>query len=167
MWVPFLSGNTTNGSCKSFTEDHNGQRQSTSKYNIFLPPNNHHPLHPGDFFKIFKYRIYSCERPRRSFNFGFSKQGGCLFEWGALSTEALIEYIKKTSNTSNLSLSSNNNSSNNNRIIKCLMFKILRKTPLFTKEKVALQAKLAVLQNFLCNSQMSDSFKWYFSNERL
>ena len=38
------------------------------------------------------------------------------------------------------------------------MFKILRKTPLFTKEKVA-QAKLAVLQNFLCNSQMSDSFK--------
>ena len=39
------------------------------------------------------------------------------------------------------------------------MFKILRKTPLFTKEKLALQAKLAALQNFLCNSQMSDSFK--------
>ena len=118
---------------------------------------------------IFKYRIYSCERPRRSFNFGFSKPRG----GGAYSSEALfrrrrsLNISKRHQNTSNLSLSSNNKSSNNNRRIKCLMFKILRKTPLFTKEKVALQAKLAALQNFLCNSQMSDSFKWYFSNERL
>ena len=84
---------------------------------------------------------------------------------GAYSSEALfrrkrsLNISKRHQNTSNLSLSSNNKSSNNNRRIKCLMFKILRKTPLFTKEKVALQAKLAALQNFLCNSQMSDSFK--------
>ena len=46
------------------------------------------------------YRIYSSERPRRSFNFRFSKEGGergYLFEAGALSKEALIKYIKKTS----------------------------------------------------------------------
>ena len=36
------------------------------------------------------YRIYSKERPGRSFNFKFS-------EGGAYSREALIEYIKKTS----------------------------------------------------------------------
>ena len=119
---------------------------------------------------IFKYRIYSCERSRRSFNFEFSKPGGGE---GAYSSEALfrrkrsLNISKRHQNTSNLSLSSNNDSSNNNRRIKCLMFKILRKTPLFTNEKVALQAKLAVLQNLLCNSQMSDSFKWYCSNERL
>ena len=113
---------------------------------------------------IFKYRIYSCERPRRSFNFGFSKPGGVLirvrrsFDGSAhwiyqkdikiLPTCLFRRTIRAV-------------------IIKCFMFKILRKTPLFTKEKVALQAKLAALQNFLCNSQMSDSFKWYFSNERL
>ena len=43
-----------------------------------------------------KYRIHSSERPGHSFNSEFSK-GGCLFEGGALSREALIEYIKETS----------------------------------------------------------------------
>ena len=46
------------------------------------------------------------------------------------------------------------------------MFKIVCKTPLFTK-KVALQAKLAVLWNFLCNfPKQFAPFKYYFSNER-
>ena len=46
------------------------------------------------------YRTYSSERPRRSFNFRCSKEGGgrrYLFEAGTLSKEALIKYIKKTS----------------------------------------------------------------------
>ena len=33
----------------------------------------------------------------RSFNFGFSKGGGRLFEGGALSKQALIKHFKKTS----------------------------------------------------------------------
>ena len=41
------------------------------------------------------YRIYSSERPGRSFN--MSSQRGRLFEGGALSKKALIKYIKKTS----------------------------------------------------------------------
>ena len=34
---------------------------------------------------------------------------------------------------------------NTNRRINCFMFKIVRKIPLFTKEKKTLQAKLAVI----------------------
>ena len=33
----------------------------------------------------------------------------------------------------------------NNRRMKCLMFKLMYKTPLFIKKKIALQAKLALL----------------------
>ena len=86
-----------------------------------------------DFFNP-EYRIYLSERPGCSFNFEFSKGG-------AYSREALFQrgrsfnISKRHQNSLNLSLKSNNNNSNNNRIIECLMFKIVCKTPLFTKEK--------------------------------
>ena len=46
-----------------------------------------------------------------------------------------LNISKRHQNTFNLSLKSNNKNSNNNRRMKCLMFKIVCKTPLFTKEK--------------------------------
>ena len=64
-----------------------------------------HDLSPGIYRteSIFKtiwifyqaYRIYWSTEC--SFNFGFTKEGGRLFEGGPFSTEALIKYIKKTS----------------------------------------------------------------------
>ena len=81
-----------------------------------------------------EYRIYSSERRGRSFNFEFSKGG-------AYSTEALfrgrrsLNISNKHQNTFNLPLKSNNKNRNNNRRIECLMFKIVCKTLLFTKEK--------------------------------
>ena len=47
------------------------------------------------YIDLSAYRIYSSERPGRSFNFGFPK-GGTL-EGIAHSREALIKCIKKTS----------------------------------------------------------------------
>ena len=47
------------------------------------------------YIDLCAYRIYSSERPGRSFNFGFSKGG--TFEGVALSREALIKCVKKTS----------------------------------------------------------------------
>ena len=85
-------------------------------------------------YYILTNRIYSSESPGRSSSFEFSKGG-------AYSREALFRgrhswnSSKGHENTFNLSLKSNNNDSNNNRRIDCLMFKIVCKTPLFTKEK--------------------------------
>ena len=59
----------------------------------------------------------------------------------AYSREALflgrrsLNTSKRHQNTFNLSLKSNNKKSNDNRRIKCLMFKTVCKTSLFTKEK--------------------------------
>ena len=53
--------------------------------------------HPSLFWRKNKYHIYSSEYPGVSFNLGFLKGG-------AYSREALIEYIRKTLNTFNLSL---------------------------------------------------------------
>ena len=44
------------------------------------------------------------------------------------------KFISLLHNTFNLSLKSNNKNSKNNKRIECLMFKIVCKTPLFTKE---------------------------------
>ena len=52
------------------------------------------------FAKQKKFRIYSCERPSAHLILGSQKKEGgrgYLFEPGALSKEALIKYIKKTS----------------------------------------------------------------------
>ena len=46
-----------------------------------------------------------------------------------------LNISKRHQNTFNLSLKSNNKNSNNNRRIEYLMFKIVCKTPLYTKEK--------------------------------
>ena len=94
------------------------------------------------FFKIWRllplqlstYGIYSSERQGRSFNFEF-------FQRGAYSRDALfrgrhtLNISKRHKSTFNLSLKSNNKNRNNNRRIESLMFKIVCKTPPFTKEK--------------------------------
>ena len=45
------------------------------------------------------------------------------------------------------------------------MFKTVCKTPLFTKEKYHYELNQLYYRIFLCNSQMSTSFKYDFSNE--
>ena len=112
-----------------------------------------------------EYRIYSSERPVRSFNFEFSK-GGAYSRQVLFRGRRSLNISKRHQNTYNLSLKSNNKTSNNNRKIECLMFKIVCETPLFTKEKQ--HYKLNQLYRiFLCTSQMSTPFKYYFSKERL
>ena len=75
-----------------------------------------------------KYRIYSSERPGRSFNFEFSKGG-------AYSRETLFRGRRS------LNISKRHQNTFNTTIYK---------------RKIALQAKLAVLWNFFfCTSQMS------------
>ena len=81
-----------------------------------------------------KYRIYSSERPGRSFNFEFSK-GGAYSRETLFRGRRSLNISKRHQNTFNLSLKSNNKISNNNRRIECLIFKIVCKAPLFTKEK--------------------------------
>ena len=80
------------------------------------------------------YRIYLSERPGRSFNFEFSK-GGAYSREAVFRGRRSLNTSKRHQNTFNLSLKSNNKNSNNNRRIQCLTFKIVSKTPLFTKEK--------------------------------
>ena len=64
--------------------------------------------------------------------FGFSMRG----EGGTLIRgRRSLNISKRQQNTFNLSLKSNNKNSNNNKGIECFMFKIVGKTPLFTKEK--------------------------------
>ena len=46
-----------------------------------------------------------------------------------------LKLSKRHQNTFNLSLSSINKDSNSNKRIKCLTFKIVSNTPLFTKER--------------------------------
>ena len=81
-----------------------------------------------------EYRIYSSERLGCSFNFELSK-GGAYSREAFFRGRHSLNISKRYQNTFNLSLKSNNKSSNNNRRIKCLMFKIVCKTQLFTKEK--------------------------------
>ena len=80
------------------------------------------------------YRIYSSEHPGHSFNFGFSRDGAYLRE--ALSFEGGTHYIYQK-DIKILSACLFNQTMRTVIItrIKCLMFKIVCKTPLFTKEK--------------------------------
>ena len=90
------------------------------------------------------------------------------FEMGALFRgRRSLNTSKRHQNTFNLSLESNNKNSNNNRRIECLTFKIVCKTPLFTKEKEHYNLNQLYYRIFLCTSQMSAPFKYYFSKECL
>ena len=107
------------------------------------------------------YRIYSNERPGHSFNFEFSK-GGVYSREVLFRGRRSLNISKRHQNTFNLSLKSNNKNSNNNRRIECLMFKIVCKTPLFTKEKQHYKLNQLYYRIFLCTSQMSAPFKYAY-----
>ena len=86
------------------------------------------------------YGIYSSEHSGQSLNFGFSRDDAYSREV-VYFKGALIIYIKKTSKYFQLvTLQSNNENSDNNKSVQ--------NTTIY-KRKIALQAKLAVLQNFL------------------
>ena len=108
------------------------------------------------------YRIYSSEHPGHSFNFEFSK-GGAYWREVFFQGRHSLNILKKHQNTFNLSLESNNKNSNISRRIKCLMFKIVCKTPLFTKEKQHYKLNQLYYRTFLCIYHMSTPFKYYFS----
>ena len=69
-----------------------------------------------------------------------SQRGGTFSREVLFRGRHSLNISKRHQNTLNLSLESNNKKSNNNRRMKCIMFKTVCKTPLFTKEK--LQYKL-------------------------
>ena len=128
------------------TQKSHGQLHFTSPRNQL-----HQEKQVTYIFQNSKYGIYSSELPGRSFNFEFSN--GALNR-GRRSFEANIS--KGHQNIFNLSLKLNNKNNNNNRRIKCLMFKIVYKTPLFTKEKqhyIALHYALCFCKNGLVSLQ--------------
>ena len=81
------------------------------------------------------YRIYSSEHPGHSLNFGFSKNGAYSRE--AFSFEGGTHIYQGQKDIKILSTCLFNQTMRTVIItrIKCLMFKIVCKTPLFTKEK--------------------------------
>ena len=109
---------------------------------------------------MLEYRIYS-------YLILSSQRGGAYSREALLRGRRSLNISKRHQNTFNLSLKSNNKNSNNNRIIGCLMFKIVCKIPLFTKEKQHYKLNKLYYRIFLCTSQMSAPFRYYFSKERL
>ena len=80
------------------------------------------------------YRIYSSEHPGHSFNFGFLRDG--TYSREALSFEGRTHYIyQKDIKILSTYLFNQTMRTVITTRIKCLIFKIMCKTPLFTKEK--------------------------------
>ena len=101
-----------------------------------------------------KYRIYSNEHPRRSFNFGFSN-GGATSEEVLFRGKRSLKISNRHQNTFNSFLWSNHKNSNHNRRIKFLMFKMVCKRSLFTKVKQSSELNQLYYRIFLRNFQIS------------
>ena len=96
------------------------------------------------------YRIYSSEHPGHSFNFGFSRDGAYSRE--ALSFEGSTHYLYQK----NIKILSTCRFNQTMRTvittrIKCLMFKIMCKTPLFTKKQYCNLNQLYYRTFYSCN----------------
>ena len=96
-----------------------------------------------------QYRIYSSERPGRSFNFGFSK-GGTYSKKALFRGRRSLNISKRHENNFNLSLISTClfnqtiRTANKKKILMFLFNTLVGNTTIY-KRKIALQARLAVL----------------------